>query len=168
LMIGRTPEYLGKKITAFEIQMAALVILIPAALILGGTAIAVSVETGRSAVGNPGAHGFSEILYAYTSAAGNNGSAFGGLSANSLFYNLSLAVVMLAGRFGIIIPVLALAGALAAKKSVPSSVGTLPTHTPLFVMLLIGTIVLVGALTFVPSWVLGPIAEQLMAQGVSL
>lgn len=168
LMIGRTPEYLGKKITAFEIQMAALVILIPAALILGGTAIAVSVEAGRAAVGNPGAHGFSEILYAYTSAAGNNGSAFGGLSANSLFYNLSLAVVMLAGRFGIIIPVLALAGALAAKKSVPSSVGTLPTHTPLFVMLLIGTIVLVGALTFVPSWVLGPIAEQLMAQGVSL
>lgn len=162
LMIGRTPEYLGKKIEAFEIKMASVVILIPAFLILGGTALAVIVDAGKSAVANPGAHGFSEILYAFSSAAGNNGSAFGGLSANSLFYNLILAIAMLFGRYGIIIPVLAIAGSLAAKKTVPVTVGTLPTHTPLFVMLLIGTVILVGALTFVPALALGPIVEHLI------
>jgi len=162
LMIGRTPEYLGKKIEAFEMKMAAVVILIPAFFILGGTALAVMVEAGKSAVANPGAHGFSEILYAFSSAAGNNGSAFAGLSANSPFYNIALAIAMLAGRYGIIIPVLAIAGSLAAKKTVPSTVGTLPTHTPLFVMLLIGTVVLVGALTFVPALALGPVVEYLV------
>jgi K+-transporting ATPase ATPase A chain len=162
LMIGRTPEYLGKKIEAFEIKMAAIVILIPAFFILGGTALAVMVEAGKTAVANPGAHGFSEILYAFSSAAGNNGSAFAGLSANSTFYNIALAIVMLIGRYGIIIPVLAIAGSLAAKKTVPTTVGTLPTHTPLFVMLLIGTVILVGALTFVPALALGPVVEHLI------
>jgi K+-transporting ATPase ATPase A chain len=162
LMIGRTPEYLGKKIEAFEIKMAAIVILIPAFFILGGTALAVMVEAGKSAVANPGAHGFSEILYAFSSAAGNNGSAFAGLSANSPFYNTALGITMLFGRYGIIIPVLAIAGSLAVKKTVPTTVGTLPTHTPLFVMLLIGTVVLVGALTFVPALALGPVVEHLV------
>ncbi|MGZ4969928.1 MAG: potassium-transporting ATPase subunit KdpA, partial [Methylobacter sp.] len=155
LMIGRTPEYLGKKIEAFEMKMAAVVILIPAFFILGGTALAVMVDVGKSAVANPGAHGFSEILYAFSSAAGNNGSAFAGLSANSPFYNTALGITMLFGRYGIIIPVLAIAGSLAAKKTVPTTVGTLPTHTPLFVMLLIGTVILVGALTYVPALALG-------------
>ncbi len=162
LMIGRTPEYLGKKIEAFEIKMAALIILIPAFLILGGTALAIMVEAGKTAVANPGAHGFSEILYAFSSAAGNNGSAFAGLSANTPFYNIALGIVMLLGRYGIIIPVLAIAGSLAAKKNVPTTLGTLPTHTPLFVMLLIGTVLLVGALTFVPALALGPMVEHLM------
>ncbi|WP_027148610.1 potassium-transporting ATPase subunit KdpA [Methylobacter tundripaludum] len=162
LMIGRTPEYLGKKIEAFEIKMAAIVILIPAFFILGGTSLAIMVEAGKSAVANPGAHGFSEILYAFSSAAGNNGSAFAGLSANSPFYNTALGITMLVGRYGIIIPVLAIAGSLAAKKTVPTTVGTLPTHTPLFVMLLIGTVVLVGALTFVPALALGPVVEHLV------
>ncbi len=162
LMIGRTPEYLGKKIEAFEIKMAAIVILIPAFFILGGTAVAVMVEAGKTAVANPGAHGFSEILYAFSSAAGNNGSAFAGLSANSPFYNIALAITMLVGRYGIIVPVLAIAGSLAAKKTVPTTVGTLPTHTPLFVMLLIGTVLLVGALTFVPALALGPVVEHLV------
>jgi K+-transporting ATPase ATPase A chain len=162
LMIGRTPEYLGKKIEAFEIKMAAVVILIPAFFILGGTALAVMVEAGKTAVANPGAHGFSEILYAFSSAAGNNGSAFAGLSVNSPFYNIALAIAMLIGRYGIIIPVLAIAGSLAAKKTVPTTVGTLPTHTPLFVMLLIGTVLLVGALTFVPALALGPVVEHLI------
>lgn len=161
LMIGRTPEYLGKKIEAFEMKMAAVIILIPALLILGGTAVAVMVDAGKTAVANPGAHGFSEILYAFSSAAANNGSAFAGLSANSPFYNIALAISMLLGRYGIIIPVLAIAGSLAAKKTVPTTVGTLPTHTPLFVALLIGTIVLVGALTFVPALALGPVVEHL-------
>ncbi|HEY8096930.1 MAG TPA: potassium-transporting ATPase subunit KdpA [Methylobacter sp.] len=161
LMIGRTPEYLGKKIEAFEIKMAAIVILIPAFFILGGTSLAIMVEAGKSAVANPGAHGFSEILYAFSSAAGNNGSAFAGLSANAPFYNIALGITMLFGRYGIIIPVLAIAGSLAAKKTVPTTVGTLPTHTPLFVMLLIGTVVLVGALTFVPALALGPVVEHL-------
>ena len=161
LMIGRTPEYLGKKIEAFEIKMAALIILIPAFFILGGTALAIMVEAGKTAVANPGAHGFSEILYAFSSAAGNNGSAFAGLSANTSFYNIALAIVMLFGRYGIIIPVLAIAGSLAAKKTVPTTLGTLPTHTPLFVMLLIGTVLLVGALTFVPALALGPMVEHL-------
>ncbi|MGZ5050487.1 MAG: potassium-transporting ATPase subunit KdpA [Methylobacter sp.] len=162
LMIGRTPEYLGKKIEAFEMKMSAVIILIPALFILGGTALAVMTDAGRSAVANPGAHGFSEILYAFSSAAGNNGSAFAGLSANSPFYNVALGIAMLAGRYGIIIPVLAIAGSLAAKKTVPATVGTLPTHTPLFVLLLIGTVILVGALTFVPALALGPVVEHLV------
>ena len=161
LMIGRTPEYLGKKIEAFEIKMAAIIILIPAFFILGGTAIAIMVEAGKTAVANPGAHGFSEILYAFSSAAGNNGSAFAGLSANSPFYNIALGIVMLFGRYGIIIPVLAIAGSLAEKKTVPTTLGTLSTHTPLFVMLLIGIVLLVGALTFVPALALGPVVEHL-------
>jgi potassium-transporting ATPase potassium-binding subunit len=161
LMIGRTPEYLGKKMEAFEIKMAAIVILIPAFFILMGTALAVMSDAGKIATANPGAHGFSEILYAVSSAAGNNGSAFAGLSANSPFYNIALGIIMLFGRFGIILPVLAMAGSLAAKKSVPVTVGTLPTHTPLFVLLLIATILLVGALTFVPALALGPIVEHL-------
>ncbi|MEQ1485435.1 potassium-transporting ATPase subunit KdpA [Methyloglobulus sp.] len=161
LMIGRTPEYLGKKIESFEIKMAAIVILIPAFFILMGTALAVVTDAGKLAIANPGAHGFSEILYAFSSAAGNNGSAFAGLSANTPFYNIVLGIIMLFGRYGIIIPVLAIAGSLAAKKSVPITVGTLPTHTPLFVLLLIATILLVGALTFVPALALGPIVEHL-------
>ncbi len=162
LMIGRTPEYLGKKIESFEMKMAAIVILIPAFFILGGTALAVMVDVGKSAVANPGAHGFSEILYAFSSAAGNNGSAFAGLSANAPFYNIALGITMLFGRYGIIVPVLAIAGSLAAKKTVPTTAGTLPTHTPLFVMLLIGTVLLVGALTFVPALALGPVVEHLI------
>ncbi|GAB6139775.1 potassium-transporting ATPase subunit KdpA [Methylosoma difficile] len=165
LMIGRTPEYLGKKIEAFEIQMASVIILIPAFCILGGTAIAVMTDAGKAAVANPGAHGFSEILYAFSSAAGNNGSAFAGLSANTPFYNMALAIVILLGRYGIIIPVLAIAGSLAAKKTVPVTTGTLPTHAPLFVLLLIGTVVLVGALTFVPALALGPVVEYLQMTG---
>lgn len=161
LMIGRTPEYLGKKIEAFEIKMAAIVILIPPFLILMGTALAVLSDAGKGAIANPGAHGFSEILYAFSSAAGNNGSAFAGISANTPFYNIVLGITMLIGRYGIIVPVLAIAGSLAAKKSVPVTVGTLPTHTPLFVLLLIATILLVGALTFVPALALGPIVEHL-------
>ncbi|MFZ2725971.1 MAG: potassium-transporting ATPase subunit KdpA [Methylococcaceae bacterium] len=162
LMIGRTPEYMGKKIEAFELKMTAIIILIPAICILGGTAIAVLVDVAKSSVANPSAHGFSEILYAFSSATGNNGSAFAGLSANTPFYNIALGIAMLAGRYGIIIPVLAIAGSLAAKKTVPVTVGTLPTHTPLFVMLLIGTILLIGALTFVPALALGPVVEHLM------
>ena len=161
LMIGRTPEYLGKKIQAFEMKMAAIVILIPPLLVLVGTAIAVMTVAGRSGVSNPGAHGFSEILYAFSSAAANNGSAFAGLSANTPFYNTALGVVMLFGRYWLIVPVLAIAGALAAKKKIPVSAGTLPTHTPLFVALLIGTVAIVGALAFFPVLALGPIAEYL-------
>jgi potassium-transporting ATPase potassium-binding subunit len=161
LMIGRTPEYMGKKIEAFEIKMAALVILIPPLLVLGGTAVAIMSEAGRSGLFNPGAHGFSEALYAFSSAGNNNGSAFAGLSANTPFYNYILAIAMLIARFGLIVPVLAIAGSLAAKKIVPAGLGTLPTHTPLFVLLLIVTVLMVGALTFVPALALGPIAEHL-------
>jgi K+-transporting ATPase ATPase A chain len=166
LMVGRTPEYLGKKIEAFEIKMASLVILIPAVMILFGTALAVSTDAGRAGVFNPGAHGFSEVLYGVTSAVGNNGSAFGGLGANSTFYNLLLGICMWIGRFWLAIPVLAIAGALARKKLVPASAGTLPTHTPLFAGLIVGTVLLVGALTFVPALALGPIVEhfQLIAR----
>lgn len=165
LMIGRTPEYLGKKIESFDIKMASLTILIPPLLILCGTAISVMVDAGRAGVANPGAHGFSEILYAFSSAVGNNGSAFAGLSANTPFYNIALAVAMFFGRFWLIIPVLALAGSLAGKKRIAPGAGTMPTHTPLFVMLLIGTVTLVGALTFVPALGLGPIAEQFTMTG---
>jgi K+-transporting ATPase ATPase A chain len=165
LMVGRTPEYLGKKIEIFEMKMAAIVILVVNALIKVGTAIAVSTKAGVAGIANPGPHGFSEILYALSSAANNNGSGFAGLSANTPFYNTLLGLAMFFGRFWVIIPVLAIAGSLARKKHVPASLGTLPTHTPLFVCFLIGVILIVGALTFMPSLALGPIAEQLMAGG---
>src|SRR5450756_1488617 len=150
LMIGRTPEYLGKKIEAFDIKMASLVILIPPMIILGGTALAVMVDAGKAGVANPAAHGFSEILYAFTSASGNNGSAFAGLSANTPFYNTALGIVMFFARYWIIIPVLALAGSIVTKKKVPVSAGTLPTHTPLFLFFLVGVVIVIGALTFFP------------------
>ncbi|WP_310446172.1 potassium-transporting ATPase subunit KdpA [Thiobacillus sp.] len=161
LMIGRTPEYLGKKIEAFEVKMAAVAILVPPLVVLVGAALAVSLDVGRAGIFNPGAHGFSEVLYALSSAGNNNGSAFGGLSANTPFYNSLLGFAMLLARYWVMIPVLAIAGALAAKKIVPVSAGTLPTHTPLFVLLLIGTVVVVGALTFVPALALGPVVEHL-------
>jgi potassium-transporting ATPase potassium-binding subunit len=165
LMIGRTPEYLGKKIEAYEMKMAAIVILIPPLLVLGGTALSVLMDTGKASVFNPGAHGFSEVLYAFSSAGNNNGSAFAGLSANTPFYNTLLGVAMLFSRFWLIVPVLAIAGSLAAKKTVPAGPGTLPTHTPLFVVLLIGTVLMVGALTFVPALALGPVVEHLQMTG---
>ncbi len=161
LMIGRTPEYLGKKIDVREMKMTALAILVTPALVLLGTAIAMMSEAGRSAMLNPGPHGFSEVLYAVSSAANNNGSAFAGLSANSPFWNCLLAFCMFFGRFGVIIPVMAIAGSLVGKKSQPASPGTLPTHGALFVGLLIGTVLLVGALTFIPALALGPVAEYL-------
>jgi len=161
LMVGRTPEYLGKKIEAFEMKMASLVILITPALVLIGTAIAVLLPAGKSSMANPGIHGFSEALYAFSSASNNNGSAFAGLNANTPFYNTALGFAMLFGRYWLAIPVLAMAGSLARKKLVPPGLGTLATHTPLFVVLLIGTVVLVGALTYVPALALGPIAEHL-------
>ena len=164
LMIGRTPEYLGKKIEAHDIKMVSLAILVTPLLVLTGTALAVMLPVGVAGVANPGAHGFSEILYAFTSAANNNGSAFAGLSANTPFYNALLGVAMWLGRFGVIVPVLALAGSLAAKKRIAASAGTMPTHGPLFVVLLIGTVVLVGALNYVPALALGPVVEQLMLQ----
>ena len=166
LMVGRTPEYLGKKIGAYEIKMASIAILVPPFLVLGGTAIAVMLEAGRAGVANPGAHGFSEILYAFSSAGNNNGSAFAGLSANTPFYNTALGICMLFARYWLAVPVLALAGALAAAKHVPPSDGTLPTHTPLFVVVLIGTVITVGALTFVPALALGPVVEHLILYGV--
>jgi K+-transporting ATPase ATPase A chain len=165
LMVGRTPEYLGKKIEMFEIKMAALVILIVNALVKIGTAVAVSTKAGVAGIANPGPHGFSEILYAFSSAADNNGSAFAGLNGNSVFYNVALGIAMFLGRFWVIIPVLAIAGSLAKKKQVPPGLGTLPTHTPLFVAFLIGVILIVGALTFMPSLALGPVAEHLMMAG---
>jgi K+-transporting ATPase ATPase A chain len=164
LMVGRTPEYIGKKIEAKEMKMASLAILVPCASILLFTAIAVATEAGRKGPLNPGPHGFSEILYAFSSATGNNGSAFAGLSANTPFYNTTLGLAMYVGRFFIKIPVLALAGALAQKKIVPTGAGTLPTHTPLFVAMLVGVILIVGALTFIPALSLGPFVEQLLAK----
>jgi K+-transporting ATPase ATPase A chain len=162
LMIGRTPEYLGKKIEAYEMKMSSIAILVTPLLVLLGTAIAVMTEAGRAGIANPGAHGFSEILYALTSAANNNGSAFAGLSANTPFYNVLLAVAMWFGRFGVIVPVLAMAGSLAAKKRIPASAGSMPTHGPLFVTLLIGTVLLVGLLNYVPALALGPVIEHLL------
>ncbi len=162
LMIGRTPEYLGKKIEAFEMKMSSVAILVMPFVVLVGTAVAVSVNAGTSSVANPGAHGFSEILYAFSSAANNNGSAFAGISANTLFYNSALGLAMWFGRFWPIVVVLAVAGSLAAKKRIPVSAGTMPTHGPTFVILLIGTVLLVGALTFVPALALGPIVEHLI------
>ncbi|MGF6118109.1 K+-transporting ATPase ATPase A chain [Janthinobacterium lividum] len=161
LMIGRTPEYLGKKIQAYEMKMVSLAILVTPALVLTGTAIAVMVEPGTVGVANPGAHGFSEILYAFTSAANNNGSAFAGLSANTPFYNVMLAIAMWFGRFGVIVPVLAVAGSLAAKQRLSANAGTMPTHGPMFIGLLIGVVVLVGVLNYVPALALGPIVEHL-------
>jgi K+-transporting ATPase ATPase A chain len=162
LMIGRTPEYLGKKIGAFEIKMASIAILLPPLLVLCGTALAVMLDAGKAGVANPGEHGFSEILYAFSSASNNNGSAFAGISANTPFYNTALGICMLFARYWLAIPVLALAGAFAAAKHVPPSAGTLPTHTPLFVVVLISTVITVGALTFVPALALGPVVEHLL------
>jgi potassium-transporting ATPase potassium-binding subunit len=162
LMIGRTPEYLGKKIEAFEVKMASVAILAMPLIVLVGTAIAVSVDAGKAAVANPGAHGFSEILYAFSSAGNNNGSAFAGLSANTMFYNIALGLTMWFGRFWPIVAILAIAGSLARKARLPASAGTMPTHGPTFVILLIGTVLLVGALTFVPALALGPVVEHLM------
>jgi K+-transporting ATPase ATPase A chain len=163
LMVGRTPEYLGKKIEAHEMKMASLAVLLPCALVVIGTAIAVMSPAGGAGVANPGPHGFSEILYAVSSASNNNGSAFGGLSANTPFWNVLTGICMFLARYPLAIAMLAMAGALAAKKSVPQSAGTLPTHTPLFVTLLACVVIVIGALTFLPALALGPIVEFLMA-----
>jgi K+-transporting ATPase ATPase A chain len=165
LMIGRTPEYLGKKIEVREMKLISIVILVTPVLVLAGTAVAAMAAmagAGKAGIANPGAHGFSEILYALTSAANNNGSAFAGLAANTPFYNGLLALAMWLGRFAVIVPVLAIAGALAAKKRLPATAGTLPTHGPLFVSLLIGTVLLVGLLNYVPALALGPVVEHLV------
>jgi len=162
LMVGRTPEYLGKKIEPYEMKMASLLILIMPMVVLGFTAVASVTGVGTSSILNPGPHGFSEMLYAYSSMGNNNGSAFGGLNVNTPFYNLTGGIAMLISRFWLAVPTLALAGALARKKLVPAGPGTLPTHTPLFVVLLIGVVVLVGALTFVPALALGPIVEHIL------
>ena len=166
LMIGRTPEYLGKKIEAYEMKMAAVAILATPLAVLLGTALSLMLEAGAAGVFNPGAHGFSEVLYAFSSAANNNGSAFAGLGANTPYYHTALGLTMLFGRFTIIAAVLAIAGSLAAKKRIPPSAGTLPTHTPLYVVLLNGTVIVVGALTFLPSLALGPVVEHLQMVGV--
>lgn len=166
LMVGRTPEYLGKKLGTFEIKMASVVMVLPGALMLAGAALAAATEAGRAGVLNPGAQGFSEILYAYASASNNNGSAFAGLSTNTPFYNITLAICMLLGRYLLILPVLALAGSLAAKKTVAASAGTLPTHTPLF-MFMLCFVILLNLLTYLPSLALGPVAEYLHNTPVS-
>jgi potassium-transporting ATPase potassium-binding subunit len=166
LMIGRTPEYIGKKIQSFEMKMTSIVILVTPFLALIGAAIAVMAEQGRAGIFNPGAHGFSEVLYALSSASNNNGSAFAGLSANTPFYNSLLAVVMWFGRFAFIVPVLAIAGSLAKKNRIEVTAGTLPTHGPLFIALLVGTVVLVGALTYVPALALGPVIEHLQLHAI--
>jgi K+-transporting ATPase ATPase A chain len=161
LMIGRTPEYLGKKIGTYQMKMASLMVLIPVALVLLGTAIAVALPAGRAAVFNPGAHGFSEVLYAFSSTSNNNGSAFAGLGSNN-FYNIVEGIVMFVGRFWLAIPALAIAGSLVGEKKVPTTSGTLPTHTPLFIAWLIAVVIIVGALSFLPALSLGPIVEHLM------
>ncbi|SAL42639.1 potassium-transporting ATPase subunit KdpA [Caballeronia humi] len=161
LMIGRTPEYVGKKIESYEMKMVAIVVLLTPFLVLVGASLGVLTTAGTAGILNPGAHGFSEVLYAYSSAANNNGSAFAGLTVSTPFYNVTLAIAMWFGRFGSLIPVLAIAGALAAKKRIAVTAGTLPTHGPLFVVLLLGTVVLVGALTYVPALALGPVVEHL-------
>ena len=165
LMIGRTPEYLGKKIESYEMKMTSIAILVTPILVLAGTAVAVLADAGRAGIANPGAHGFSEILYTFTSVANNNGSAFAGLSANAPFYNIMLAIGMWLGRFGVVVPVLAIAGALARKKRLAVTAGTMPTHGPLFVTLLIGTVLLVGLLNYVPALALGPVVEHFMLWG---
>ncbi|RYE79804.1 MAG: potassium-transporting ATPase subunit KdpA [Oxalobacteraceae bacterium] len=161
LMIGRTPEYLGKKIQSFDMKMASITILVTPVLVLAGTAIAVMAEPGRAGIANPGAHGYSEVLYAFTSAANNNGSAFAGLSANTPFYNVMLAIAMWFGRFAMIVPILAIAGSLAGKNRLEANAGTMPTHGPMFIALLVGVVVLVGVLNYVPALALGPIVEHL-------
>jgi len=161
LMIGRTPEYLGKKIQAYEMKMTSIVILVTPTLVLAGTAIAVMSDAGRAGILNPGAHGFSEVLYAFTSAANNNGSAFAGLTSNTPFYNIMLAIAMWFGRFAVIVPVLAIAGSLAAKKRLEVNAGTMPTHGPMFIALLAGTVVLISVLNYVPALALGPVVEHL-------
>lgn len=166
LMVGRTPEYLGKKIEPFEMKMAALLILIMPILVLGLTALAVSLDTGRTSISNPGPHGFSQVLYAFSSQGNNNGSAFAGLNVNTPFYNLAGALAMFIARFWLIIPTLALAGSLAAKKKIPTGAGTLPTTSPLFIGWLIVVVLVVGALNFLPALALGPVIEQLMMAGV--
>jgi K+-transporting ATPase ATPase A chain len=165
LMVGRTPEYLGKKIEAYEVKMASLVLLVPPFVVLVGTAIASVLPAGTGSVANPAVHGFSEILYAFSSAGNNNGSAFAGLSANTPFYNTMLGIAMWASRYWIMIPVLAIAGSLAAKRATAITAGTLPTHTPLFIVMLVGVVLMVGALTFVPALALGPIVEHLQMTG---
>jgi K+-transporting ATPase ATPase A chain len=162
LMVGRTPEYLGKKIEAYEMKMASLLILIMPITVLVLTAIAVMTKAGKETIFNPGPHGFSEVLYLFTSQGNNNGSAFAGIGANNSFYNLTGGIAMLIGRFFLAIPTLALAGSLAKKKKTPESAGTLPTHTPLFIAWLITVVILVGALNFFPALALGPIVENLM------
>lgn len=165
LMVGRTPEYLGKKIEPFEMKMAAIVVLVPCALVLLGAAVAVMTPAGRAGVSNPGPHAFSQILYALSSAGNNNGSAFAGLSANTPFYNTLLGLTMFFSRYWIIVPVLAAAGSLAAKRVSPTTSGTLPTHTPVFVGMLVAIVIVVGALTFVPALALGPVVEHLHLSG---
>jgi K+-transporting ATPase ATPase A chain len=162
LMVGRTPEYLGKKIESFDVKMAMLSVLISSLTILVFAAIAVVAKFGIAGITNPGPHGLSQILYAYTSSVGNNGSAFGGISANTLWYNTSTAFAMLLGRFMVVIPILAIAGNLAGKKAAPASLGTFPVTGPLFSVLLVSTILIVGALTFFPALSLGPILEHLL------
>lgn len=162
LMVGRTPEYLGKKIEIHEMKMAVLIVLIPVVTVLFGTAIALTSSSGRATIFNAGPQGFSEVLYAFASAGNNNGSAFAGLGANTAFYNIALGIAMLFGRYALIVPVLAIAGSLVQKKIVPTSSGTLPSHTPLFIGWLIGVIIIVGALSFLPTLALGPIVQQLM------
>jgi K+-transporting ATPase ATPase A chain len=165
LMVGRTPEYLGKKIETYEMKMASLAILVMPLVVLLCTAVAVVTEAGKAGPPNPGAHGFSEILYAFASMGNNNGSAFAGVNANTPFYNVLGGLAMLAGRYWIALPVLAIAGSLARKKLVPTGLGTLPTHTPLFVAMLISIVIIVGALTFIPALALGPIVEHLLMVG---
>ena len=168
LMVGRTPEYLGKKIESHEVKLAMLSVLVLTLCILGFTAAAAVLPAGLSGRANMGPHGFSEILYAYTSATGNNGSAFAGLSANTPFYNSTLGLAMFFGRFFMLIPILAIAGALAAKKRVPESAGTFPVTGPTFTVLLVGVILIVGALTFFPAFALGPIVEQFLMKAGTL
>jgi K+-transporting ATPase ATPase A chain len=165
LMVGRTPEYLGKKVEAFEMKMTSLVILTPPFLVLFGTALAVGVASGRATILNPGVHGFSEVFYAFSSAGNNNGSAFAGLGAATPFYDTTLGIAMFFARYALMVPMLALAGSLAAKKKIPAGSGTLPTHTPLFVTLIVGVVLIVGALTFLPGLAVGPIVEHLQLYG---
>jgi len=162
LMVGRTPEYLGKKIEIYEMKMAALIVLIPVLTVLFGTAIALLLPAGRAGIFNAGPQGFSEVLYAFSSAGNNNGSAFAGLGGNNPFYNMALGIAMLIARYALMVPVLAIAGSLAKKKKIPVSAGTLPTHTPLFIGWLIGVVVIVGALSFLPALALGPLVQQLL------
>jgi K+-transporting ATPase ATPase A chain len=162
LMVGRTPEYLGKKIEPYEMKMTMLVVLILGSSILVFTALGSVTAQGLQGIANPGPHGFTEILYAFSSGTGNNGSAFAGFAANTPFYNIALALAMLFGRFLMVVPILAIAGSMAAKQHIPASLGTFPTNGPLFVALLLGAIIIVGALTYFPALALGPIVEQLL------